>query len=284
MRIAVLSPPMFSARVDVQRILKACRRGATEAGHEVEVVSDPSEAMVFDLLVLWGAGHPDMADATRFARSVGAHTLCWDIGYWGRSSTNGYFRMAIDAGHADALVMRRDRDGSRLAKHGITLRSDFDPRGPIILVGMGWKSARQYGERVGAWEAAKAAEIVGLMHGRRLVFRPKPGNAQNCRAVRGFEVDDRPIEDVLRGASLVVCRHSNVAIDAIVAGVPVITEGGVAAAVCPRSLETKTKPLPNDIRRRFLANLAWFQWTAAEMAKPETWTVFREMIDDLEVA
>lgn len=282
MRVAVLMPEMFAARPDVRRALLSCRRGAAAAGHDVEEIADPSEALICDLMVLWGVGHPEMATAAETARRAGAHVLSLDLGYWGRGGPGAHYRISIDAPHPQALVMLRDRDESRFAANMISLRDEFDPAGPIVLVGMGWKSARQYGEPVGEWEASTAAALAERFPGRHIAFRPKPGVAQHCQRAGSLAVDTRPIAEVLRGASLVVCRHSNVAIDAIVAGVPVVTEGGAAAAVCQPHAVAGQEPLDSGTRRRFLANLAWFQWTSAELSKAETWGVFAEMIADLE--
>jgi hypothetical protein len=82
----------------------------------------------------------------------------------------------------------------------------------------------------------------------------------------------QPIDQALAGASLVVTWHSNVAVDAIRLGLPVICRDGAAAAVCPSDFRTTDpQPLPASVRDRFLANLAWFQWSNSEAAAFWPW-------------
>jgi hypothetical protein len=66
------------------------------------------------------------------------------------------------------------------------------------------------------------------------------------------------IQNVLRGASLVVCRHSNVAVDAVVAGVPFEAEDGAATWL-------KGKPYTIGNRLDFLRRLAYWQWHQGEL-------------------
>jgi hypothetical protein len=80
------------------------------------------------------------------------------------------------------------------------------------------------------------------------------------------------IKDVLRGCSLVVCRHSNVAIDACVAGVPVDCEGGAALALYAEH------PQPTrEHRVQFLQRLSWWQWRPSEAR--DAWQFVNRMIE-----
>ncbi len=103
-----------------------------------------------------------------------------------------------------------------------------------------------------------------------------------CRAAgrdvqyRGKRSSCVPIDRALQGAGLVVTWHSNVAVDAIRMGVPVICKDGAAAAVCPSELPPsgQVPPLSAALRDRFLANLAWFQWLPDE---PGIWPFLQEL-------
>ena len=72
----------------------------------------------------------------------------------------------------------------------------------------------------------------------------------------------------MRGARLVVCRHSNVAVDAVIAGVPVECEDGAAYWL-------RDKPYTPEVRRDFLDRLAWWQWKPEECMK--AWEFIRRM-------
>jgi hypothetical protein len=62
------------------------------------------------------------------------------------------------------------------------------------------------------------------------------------------------------GASMLVCRHSNCAVDAVVAGVPIECEDGAAKWL-------DGKPYKRRTRKDFLNRLAYWQWKASEAAQ-----------------
>jgi hypothetical protein len=108
------------------------------------------------------------------------------------------------------------------------------------------------------WERKTLAALRAAYPGRRVVYRPKrPEQLDN------LPVATAPIEEVLKGASLVVCRHSNVAVDACIAGVPVVCEDGAAAALYGSDLRRPANP-GGEERRQFLERLAWWQWKPSE--------------------
>jgi hypothetical protein len=80
---------------------------------------------------------------------------------------------------------------------------------------------------------------------------------------------DTPIAQLLRGASLVVARHSNVCLDAVQAGVPFEAEDGAAVWLQRREFTPAN-------RLEFLQRLAWWQWRAAEA--PRAWQFLKGMV------
>jgi hypothetical protein len=165
-------------------------------------------------------------------------------------------RMTLDPGHPQRHL--RDMPAARWSAAGIALRSDADPAGPIVLVGMGPKSRRQFGMEGQAWEMGKLVAIRAAYPTKTVLYRAKKGDAlRGCDSVGGA------ISEALRGACMVVCRHSNVAVDACIAGVPVVCEDGAAAALYGSDLTCPVTP-SRDERLRFLQNLAWWQWTPSE--------------------
>ena len=78
------------------------------------------------------------------------------------------------------------------------------------------------------------------------------------------------IADLLKGASLVVCRHSNVAVDACIAGVPVICDDGAAFSL----YRSNTSPTPEQ-RMDFLQRLSWWEWDRTEAGA--AWEFIQEM-------
>jgi hypothetical protein len=204
-------------------------------------------------LALYGVGATDRSMARDAQVASGRHALCWDLGYFGRTKITGYLRVSIDHHHPQAWLSRTEPKPGRWEEHGIALRQDYDHSGQIVLVGVGPKSHKFLGTQ--GWEQNKLKELRARFPGRRIIYRPKLGRPS---AVLDCETDNRPkIEDVLRGASLVVCRHSNVAVDAVIAGVPLECEDGAA-------IWLQGNPYTRETRLDFLRRLSWWQWRPGE--------------------
>lgn len=217
-----------------------------------------------DWLMLWGAGRAEHARAWREHVATGRPVVMWDLGYLGRGRGGGYYRVAVNHWHPTPIdIDRTPADGSRWERFGLALRSDAGD-GPIVLVGMGPKSHSFLGD--GDWERRTLARLRERFPGRAIVFRPKPRKPiprLDCPVSMAGS-----IEEAIRGASLVVCRHSNSAVDAVIAGVPVECEDGAA-----RWLAGKEYTPAN--RLAFLQRLAWWQWKADEAA--QAWQFLRKV-------
>jgi hypothetical protein len=218
------------------------------------------------LLVLYGAGLPSRLRALREHVQRGGRVATWDIGYWSRDDT---MRLSIDALHplpdhlaaCDGLTPR--------ARPSIISPAAFDPAGPILLIGLGPKSCTALDLAPYDWERRRAADLRQRFPGRLILHRPKPG--QPYEPIEGTRrAPSAPIDGALRGCSLVVCRHSNVAIDACIAGVPVECEDGAAFAL----YRNGSQPDENA-RREFLGRLAWWNWARHEAA--EAWRFMEGM-------
>jgi hypothetical protein len=215
-------------------------------------------------LMLWGPGAPERAEVMRQHVAAGGHAIVWDLAYWQRDVKA---RVSIDAAHPQAWVMRRDWPASRLAADLVPPVSHaWNPRGPVVVAGIGDKARVQYGAgTVDAWERSMIVACRERWPDRQVVYRKKkvssPEPSDVCLSSPAI-----PIEQALRGASLVVTWHSNVAVDAIRLGIPAVCRDGAAAAVCPSALDpvADPAPLPDAVRDRFLANLSWFQWAPSE--------------------
>lgn len=204
------------------------------------------------LLMSYGLGHPERRIQTEAHVAGGGRLIGWDMGYWNRDVA---MRVTVDSGHPRGIP---DMPAYRWDAARIGLRNDFDPAGPIVLVGIGRKSRTQFGLVGQEWEARTLMAIRSAHPGREVIYRPKqPEVLVGCMSAEG------EIADVLRGASLVVCRHSNVAVDACIAGVPVVCEDGAAVALYGSDLSAPVNP-DREQRRRFLQNLAWWQWQPSE--------------------
>lgn len=252
MRIEVLKTEPCSA--SAHAMLSAMEVAARAAGDEVAASGQYVGGS--DLLILYGVGHPANDWARHKQIKSGGRVLMWDLGYFGPRRLDGWLRMSIDSDHPQAFLDRTPADSERWNAHGIQLREDAEPDGPIIVIGLGRKS-RQY-LKARSWEHVAIERIRSKYPGRRIVLRPK---GEQFNPIKGVEVDRREsIGDVLKGASLVVARHSNCCVDAAIAGVPFECEDGAPMWLYSR-------PFTRDNRLDFLQRLAWWQWKTTEAAQ-----------------
>ena len=204
------------------------------------------------ILMMYGVGLPNRLTAMRAHRKVGGHVVLWDLGYWDRDD---HMRLSIDTTHPQAYHL--DLAPATGSRRDHILRDDYDPYGPIMLVGLGLKSARMYGLKPMEWERAKRAELRQRFPTRQILWRPKGRDVETMSGTVLSHGDS--IEAALKGCSLVVCRHSNVGVDACIAGIPVETGDGAAAVLY------RDNPVPTpEQRAEFLRRLGWWNWKTSE--------------------
>lgn len=211
-------------------------------------------------ILVWGPGAPARRDVIAAHVAGGGHAIALDLAYWNRDKKA---RISIDAPHPQAWVMAKALARTRFDSDPVYVGDHWNPNGPVMIAGIGPKAKAQYGSaHVETWEADMARTCRAAWPARRVLYRRKkrydgmPSWAEEAPGVA--------IDDALKGISLVVTYHSNVAVDAIRLGIPVVCVDGAAAAVCPSTLPAAPTPLAREVRDRFLTNLAWFQWTHAE--------------------
>jgi hypothetical protein len=172
-------------------------------------------------------------------------------------------RATIDEDHPQAWL--RKEEPTRWDSQGIALRKDFKAKGPALIVGMGHKSLPVHGLNPLQWERAAVSRAVAM--GLQPLFKPKKARYP---VMPGISVARGSIEQALKGAALVLCRHSNVAVDACIAGVPVMCEDGAAQVLY------RNGPAPTPEQRiEFLRSLAYWQWTPAEAKEAWNYQLMR---------
>jgi len=219
------------------------------------------------VLVVYGVGS-EVNNAARNAQIArGGRVVMFDLGYFGPKKTGGFFKVSIDVDHPHKYMDLTPNDPRRWKAVGIQIREDAGD-GPVVLVGLGPKAKRYL--NLFDWERSKLQELRSRFPGREIVFRSKPGKRVAPIQI-GIPTDcEKPIAQFLKGASLVVCRHSNVAIDAVIAGVPFECEDGAAKWLVG-------KPYTPENRLDFLRRCAHWQWKASESR--EAWKFLTGIID-----
>lgn len=248
--LEVLIPPEVR---NGQPLLRCLADSAIACG--VRVTMRRSYAGNSHTLALYGVGSPAQAPIRKLHLARGGRALLWDAGYWQRAGADGYYRLSIDRDHpTPALIEATPDDPTRFDALRLRLTDEAQPAGPIILVGLGKKS-RSY-LRAPDWEARKLDELRQRFPGRKIIYRPKPRHPYPDIGIPADGIT--PIAKLLHGASLVVCRHSNVAVDATLAGVPSESEDGAA-------LWLRGRPFDPATRLSFLRRLAHWQYRPSEM-------------------
>jgi hypothetical protein len=217
-------------------------------------------------LILYGWGGAMQQNAIR---QHNGHYVAFDLGYWERPGLElRKWRVSIDGFHCPDLIMKGPTpSASRYLQSDIIVNQDRRKSGPVLLIGNAPKSVNAI---AGNWAAKKSREIKGAFPDSKLLYRPKPRRALE-RGVRYDGLATGPIDQEIRRAALVVCRHSNVAVDACRLGVPVVCDDGAGAAIYPRRLEDWERQPTFSAREEFLQRLAWWQWSIKDMQAGTFW-------------
>lgn len=258
MRVACLlrEHPRHYRRVAVSMAegIRRCGDHATLCGSDVYIPGA-------EVAVIYGWKFSDRA--RRYPHFVYA-----DLGYWNRSD---YYRLSVDGWSPERYVAQGKSD-ERLRSFGVEVQRWNESGDEILVVGAKEKAAKDHGLQYMQWEQALVSDCLRWLPGQKITYRPKPNDPAK-RPIPGVAYDLRTTEEALRAARLVVTHHSNMAIDALVAGVPVYChEGAAAACSIPFQKEEFENPTRDDAKRRqFLSDAAWLQWSMDEMKAGVAW-------------
>lgn len=245
--------------------------GINRAGDTAVLRADTDHrAADCDAAVFWGYIET-CQQVMRDYRAAGKPVVYLDMGYWQREGNAGFFKVAVNARHPTAYFQRVKHDGARARMFGVTPQPWRSGR-HILIAGMSAKAA--WAEKLEPAESFERGAIAALMKvtARPVVYRPKPSwkQAQPFYGYR-YSPPDEPLADVLRDAHAVVTHHSNVAVDGLVAGVPAFVWDGVAVPMGSQDLSMIEQPARPDDRAQWINDVAYTQWSMAEMADGSVW-------------
>lgn len=190
-----------------------------------------------------------------------------DLGYWGRRKRtryDGYHKLVLNSRHPTDYFQRTAHPGDRFAMFGIPIKPWRETGRHVLVAGMSGKAAAAEGWAPHEWERRTITELRKHTD-RPIIYRAKP-NWNEARPISGSTFDNTtPLEEALRGCHAVVCHHSNVGIEALLAGVPCISPGGVASLLSSRHISDIENPPMLDGREQWAADLAYTQYSLAEM-------------------
>jgi hypothetical protein len=183
--------------------------------------------------------------------------------------------------HPHKYLMKLGHSGKRFKKfnHNSDRPSPWShtSKHNVLLAGMGPKSFDLYKMHTQAWDKWALEEIQKNTE-RNIVYRPKPSWI-DAKTLPGttFSHVGQSLDAVLNNTHVVVTHHSNVAVDALMRGIPAICVDGAAYAICDEDFTAIDEPKKPE-RAQFLWNLAWCNWSVSEMESGACWRYIREQV------
>lgn len=212
--------------------------------------------------------------------SASAKAAYIDLGYWKRKERGnrfgGYHKIVINDRHPTLYFQNRVHDDSRARSIGVEVESWRDGGGHILIAGMGDKGAEAEGYEPEEWER-RAIKVMRVYTNRNIVYRPKP-SWKMARPIAGVGYSPKTTElhHALRNCHAVVTHHSNVAMEALIAGIPAFCWKGVATPLSLQDLKFIEKPLRPEGRDQWVNDIAWCQWSVDEMKTGFAWKCLQE--------
>lgn len=206
-------------------------------------------------------------------RKSGRNVVYVDLGYWARregGSLAGYHKVVVNGRHPTEYFQATQHGPERFRRLGVKI-ADWRGGKHVLVAGMSAKGAAVEGFLPNEWEVS-AIQAVREFTDRPIIYRPKPSWV-DAKAIQGaeFEPDIDALERLLINCHAVVTHHSNVAIDGLLRGVPAFSVGGAGSLLSLSDMSKIEQPWRPGNREQFAADLAWTQFTAAEMRSGAAW-------------
>jgi hypothetical protein len=271
--VVKVSVNILKGNGSAEKTCAAMAKGIARCGDDVAVRTDLDNRMEgFDVAILWGFV-ASCQNVIKSCRTAGIPFLFFDMGYWARDK--GFFKVACNDRHPDKYFMRRPKPADRFNRLGLTIEPwQRNTTGYILLAGMSGKASWSWGWGNEDYERRTIAELRKYTD-RPIVYRPKPSWSA-AKPLSGARFDVKtPLRTALAEAHCVVSHHSNVGCDALLAGVPTFNKLGAASILGPYELRKIEKPNYPEGREQWAHNLAYCQWSLAEMTTGECWDFFK---------
>jgi hypothetical protein len=215
----------------------------------------------------------------RQAQREGRNWYYADNSYFlpGKTEQN-YFRITKNALQHDGSGKATPDGKWRATRLGINFKPWRKSGGHIVVCPPGHLFGATFGFSADAWIEKTLAELKKHTD-RKLVVRMKVSwnDAKPVDIIRGSTGKPKtsvttPLLSDLAGAWALVTHSSNAAVEAVVAGYPVVcTESCAASAMGTSDLSTIESPRTDGDRESWLAVLAANQWTLGEMRSGQAW-------------
>lgn len=268
-----------------RKIAKAFGQGVRNVGDEFYAIPThqyAEPALDGDVAVMFGVKSVRMY---RDHKAYGYRVVMLDKGYVGvptKGSFVGgrrdYYRVAANGLQPKLPHGLPDDRWRRLGVDMLPMREPSND-GNVILALSSQKYCDWYGHGDANHYAARWVKRLRKVTKRRIIYRPKP-SFKDAHEIRGaaFSRPPETLREILTGAHVLCTHGSGAAVDAVIAGVPVLAWGDSItkriATFSHEAIERLYIPSDQD-RYQFLSDLAYCQWSIDEMVSGEAWAHIR---------
>lgn len=186
-----------------------------------------------------------------------------DRGYINPNHFDGYYRISKNALQAKYNSLEFPSD--RLGKLKIDRQEWFNPKGQIIICPPTEYIENYYGHKNGWWLSEIEAALKDIK--KSIIIRNK--------------LNQSPLEQQLKDAYCVITFNSNVAVDAAIKGIPVITGAySIVGKWCKNSIQdvidAKIEPRNSLEVDKLLRFISYNQFTLEEIRNGTAWRLLHE--------
>ena len=209
---------------------------------------------------------------------AGLKAVYVDLGYWKRKDGGnfaGYHKLSVNYRHPTEYFQARPKTIERAKSFGLEVKPWRAGGTHILLAGMSPKGSRAEGFAPSQWET-RAVRTIKEQTKRPIVYRPKPKWDIVPKIPGTLFRAGESLEQALQDCFAVVAHHSNVAVDALLEGIPAFVAEGVAMPMALTDLRKIEEPLRPENREQWVADLAWTQWSVAEMQEGSAWRYLKD--------
>jgi hypothetical protein len=276
MKVVVFEPTYNSGH---RKVLRAFAKGVEKSGQAVEILS-LGKYVPCDIAVIFGAVKeaypPTWPKREILNRHTGRRLIMIESAFINRGK---YWQIGFGGFAGSANFRNENMPKERWLSFGVTVQpwSVRDASRPKIVCGqIPWDTQVQYVDHVG-WCRNTVAKLTSFH--TPVLFRPHPRLVRNGRADSVYtEIpkelwDHDSLEDSLNKANCFVTWNSTAAVDALIAGVPVVTfeRSSIAWPMGSHTMDPNNIELRYPAREQWFYNLAYAQWTLKEMKKGLPW-------------
>lgn len=264
-------------------IAKALAAGARVVGFDPTI--EPKNPMDYDIIAFYGMspGPPasvnSHVDLFYQARALGKPVVVVDYGYLGNREwkTGGRLKVSVNHWHPQNYIQKFVHPSDRFDELKLQVKPMRRGGSHILLAGIGPKSAPLYKFKHQEWDRLAVRELKKYTT-RKIIYRAKPNHAEKYERIPGtvWANPSTPLSQLLEDAWAVVTHHSNVSVDGVLHGVPCFVNDGVAlhAGFKDLALINEPKILSHKAQIQFLYDVAYTQWSIAEITDGKCWKHF----------